>query len=296
MAEVTRHRQGEMIRTVLEVLSPNADGLPAREVIRLVEIELPPSEYESQEYPSTYGGRRYDKIIRFATIPMTKAGWLVKSKGTWIATADGIRAVDTFSDPAELMRESVRIYREWRKAQTNDSISLDDDVPGEEPESTVTLEEAEETAHQDILDFLSRMPPYDFQDLVAGLLEGLGYHVGWVSPPGPDRGLDIVAHTDPLGVNGPRMKIQVKRRSDKIAVDEVRSFTAVLGNTDVGVFVATGGFTSDASAFARHDQTKRLTLIDAPALVELWIQNYDNLSESARQRLPLRPIYFLDIK
>jgi len=296
VAEVTRKRQGEMIRTVMEVLSPYADGLPAREVIRLVEIELPPSEYEAQDYPSAYGGRRYNKIIRFATIPMTKAGWLVKNKGTWIATADGVQALATFSDPAQLMKESVRIYREWRKARSINDVSLGEDVPDEAPESSITLEEAEETARQDILDYLFRMPPYDFQDLVARLLEGLGYHVAWVSPPGPDRGLDIVAHTDPLGVSGPRMKVQVKRRSDKIAVDEVRSFTAVLGSSDVGVFVATGGFTSDASAFARHDQNKRLTLIDASALVDLWIQNYENLSETARQRLPLRPIYFLDIR
>ncbi len=37
------------------------------------------------------------------------------------------------------------------------------------------------------------MNPYEFQDLVAALLKAMGYHVNYVSPPGPDRGLDIVA-------------------------------------------------------------------------------------------------------
>jgi hypothetical protein len=43
---------------------------------------------------------------------------------------------------------------------------------------TVPRESAEIEEH------LEQMNPYDFQDLVAGLLRALGYHVAWVSPPG----------------------------------------------------------------------------------------------------------------
>ena len=31
---------------------------------------------------------------------------------------------------------------------------------------------------------LKVMGPYDFQNLVAGLLRGMGYHVAWVAPRG----------------------------------------------------------------------------------------------------------------
>ena len=34
--------------------------------------------------------------------------------------------------------------------------------------------------------------------LVAVLLGGMGYHVSWNAPPGPDRGIDIIAHNDPF--------------------------------------------------------------------------------------------------
>jgi restriction system protein len=33
----------------------------------------------------------------------------------------------------------------------------------------------------------------------------MGYYVDWVSLPGPDRGIDIIAYTDPIGVKGPRL-------------------------------------------------------------------------------------------
>ena len=138
------------------------------------------------------------------------------------------------------------------------------------------------------------MPPYEFQDLVAALLTAMDYHVSWVAPPGKDRGLDIVAYTDPLGAEGPRIKIQVRRRNDsKTTSDDLRSFLAVLSSQDVGIFVSTSGFTSDAIVEARHQEIRRITLIDLETFFDLWVQHYENLTEQDRQRLPLRPVYFL---
>jgi hypothetical protein len=62
---------------------------------------------------------------------------------------------------------------------------------------TITYEKADEEAWKEIEAHLRAMPPYDMQDLVAGLLKALGYHIEWVSPPGRDAGIDIIAHTDP---------------------------------------------------------------------------------------------------
>ena len=104
--------------------------------------------------------------------------------------------------------------------------------------------------------YLAEMPPYEFQDLVAALLKAMGYHVLWVAPPGPDRGIDMIAHTDPLGTTSPRIKVQVKRTPEsKIPVQEIRSFMAVIGDQDVGIYIAAGGFTSEANArrVARRD-------------------------------------------
>jgi restriction system protein len=105
--------------------------------------------------------------------------------------------------------------------------------------------------------------------------------------------MDVLAWTDPLGTRPPRIKTQVKRRRDNISVDELRSFMALLGEDDVGLFVTTGGFTKDAQDEARTQEKRKITLIDRQRLVELWIEYMDRIGEDTRQLLPLKPIYFL---
>ena len=122
----------------------------------------------------------------------------------------------------------------------------------------------------------------------------MGYHVLWVAPPGPDRGVDLIAHNDPLGTSSPRIKVQVKRQPDtKISRDGISSFVGTLGNNDVGIFVSAGGFTADAEREARSQEQRRITLIDLDRLVALWIEHSLKLEDADRQRLPLKPIYFL---
>jgi restriction system protein len=265
-------------------------------VVGEVETRLELTDFEKEDYPNTPGVRRFDKILRFSTIPAVKAGWLVKSKGIWTITAEGEAALDKFiDDPAEFMRESVRRYRAWKKLQPDD-----EDVGGVESEdetevlATSGLEEARESAWDGIRAYIAAMTAYPFQDLAAALMEAMGYHVAWIAPPGPDQGLDILAYRDPLGTEDPRIKVQVKQRPDaKTSPDGIRSFMAILGASDVGIFIATGGFTPEARREARNQESRRVTLIDLDRFVELWIEHYDNLDETKRQLLPLEPVWFL---
>jgi restriction system protein len=180
----------------------------------------------------------------------------------------------------------------WRRNQPeepHDSVG-----GGTTPASaTSTLEEAEETAWLEVEQYLQGMNPYEFQELVAALLRAMDYHIAWVSPPGPDQGLDIPAYTDPLGATGPRIKVQVKRRADKITVDGLRAFMALLGNQDVGIFMATGGFTSEAQREVRGQENRRISLIDLQRFFDLWIEHYTAVQEEDRQRLPLTAVHFL---
>ena len=293
MAEVTRKRQGEIIEAVLTVLRDHPDGLPVRDALERVRTILPPTEFERGEYPNNPGVERYGKIVRFTTIGPVKAGWMVKDRGTWTVTEAGKAVIGKFSDSAELMRESVRLYRKWKSAQPTPDDDLGIDESGTDEVPSVALELAEESAWQEISSYLAEMPPYDFQQLVADLLEAMGYHIVWVAPPGPDQGVDVIAATDRLGASGPRIKVQVKRQQGRISVDGIRSFMAVLGANDIGLFVNTGGFTTEADREARTQETRRITLLGAQKLVDLWIEHYDELPEQARHRLPLRPVHFL---
>jgi restriction system protein len=294
MAEITRQRSGELMRAVFNILEKHPEGLLAREVIRQVEALVPPSEFELSEYEASPGSRRFDKIIRFQTICPVKAGWMTKDKGTWKVTPDGIAAALNFPDDADFTREGVRLYRIWRKGEPASEIEDGNgEIDIDPPYSSVTLEEAEETARQETRDHLAKMNPYEVQDLVAALLRAMGYHVSWIAPPGPDKGVDIVAFTDPLGASGPRIRVQVKRRADKIRVDEIRSFIAVISGSDVGIFISLGGFTPDSQSEARHQESRRISLIDVDGLIDLWIENYSRLPEHSRQLMPLKAIYYL---
>jgi restriction system protein len=97
-------------------------------------------------------------------------------------------------------QEANRGYRAWAKERQPAQPEIEQ--ANEVAESTGTLEEAEDSAWAEIRAYLTTMPPYDFQRLVAALLKAMGYYVDWIAPPGPDGGIDLIAHTDPLGTTG----------------------------------------------------------------------------------------------
>ena len=172
---------------------PNQEGLQAKTVLQELSRVVPPTTFEATCYPDKPNVRRFEKIARFSTIPAVKAGWLLKDKGLWSLTDEGRAACDKYPDPDTFYAEASRLYWKWRLDQPEADVAT---IADESAESATAFEEAEESAWSEIEGHLSRTNPYDFQNLVAGLLRGMGYHVVWIAPPGPDKGLDILAHTD----------------------------------------------------------------------------------------------------
>jgi restriction system protein len=295
MAEITTRRVSELVRKLFGILAEHPDGLRAAAAVEKLANAVTLTEHEAGSYAP--GVRRFDKIVRFATIVCVKAGWLNKHRGTWSLTEEGVAAYKAYSDPEEFYREATRRYRKWKAAQVNaetsESTSSADEASTPEDSATITFEQAEEQAWSEIERYLSSMDPYDFQHLVADLLQAMGYFVTWISPPGKDGGVDIIAYTDPLGTKPPRIKVQVKRVATKVDIDGLKSFLAIVNDHDVGLFVATAGFTKDAQDFARAQERRQITLIDLERLVDLWVQHFSRLDDLARRRLPLTPIYFL---
>jgi len=300
MAEITRRRTGEFLRELFKILMATTDGMRASEALQLLASRFTLTPYEADNYES--GSRRFEKIVRFATVDCVKAGWLVKDKGVWSITDEGRAAHAELTDPEAFYKRACKLYAEWKAAQpdaepstaTGGSAAVSvEDVENTAKAVSVTFEESEEQAWAEISQYMRAMNPYDFQDLVADLLRAMSYHVTWVSPPGKDGGLDILAWPDALGTRLPRIKVQVKRQQQSVSVDGLRSFMALLGDDDVGLFVCTGGFTKDAETEARTQEKRRVTLIGLEKLFDLWDEHYDKLTDQARRRLPLRSIRFL---
>jgi len=226
MAEITRRRTGEFLRELFTILLANPEGMRASDALQLLASRFTLTPYEADNYES--GARRFEKIVRFATVDCVKAGWLVKDKGVWSITDAGQAAHAELPDPEAFYKRACKLYAEWKAAQPDAESSAGaatlatsavEDVGNNAKAVSVTFEEAEEQAWAEVSQYLRAMNPYDFQDLVADLLRAMSYHVTWVSPPGKDGGVDILAWPDALGTRPPRIKVQVKRQQQPVSVD-----------------------------------------------------------------------------
>ncbi|MCT8335911.1 restriction endonuclease [Leptospira sp. 85282-16] len=167
----------------------------------------------------------------------------------------------------------------------NTSNNLDDSE-----ELQIIKEDFELKAHEFIKDRISKISWEEMQELVAGLLKAMGYKAR-VSKKGPDRGRDIIASPDGLGLEEPRIVVEVKHRTTSMGVTEVRSFLGGLREKDRGIFVSTSGFTKETKYEAERSVIP-CTLVDLDHLVELIIDNYDNFDPYSRSILPLKKLYW----
>jgi len=127
-----------------------------------------------------------------------------------------------------------------------------------------------------------------FTELVAAILRAQGY-TARVSPPGADRGVDIVAGSGPLGLESPRVTVQVKSGSYQVGQPDLQSLIGSVQDTqaDHGLFVSWGGFSK--AVWARTNELYfRIRLWDRQRLVDSLLAVYDRLSEDIRAELLFR--------
>src|SRR6187549_2245303 len=118
------------------------------------------------------------------------------------------------------------------------------------------------------------------QELVAGILRAMGYHTH-VSPEGADRGVDIFASPDGLGLQEPRIFVEVKHRTQVIGSKEIRAFLGGRKKGDKCLYVSTGGFTKDAHYEAERAEIAT-TLISLRVLRKLVVEHYEHLDAETR--------------
>jgi restriction system protein len=139
--------------------------------------------------------------------------------------------------------------------------------------------------------FNSTLKGHDFARFCGWLFEALGYSVR-VSEAGPDGGIDILATEDPLGVKRPLLKVQCKSGSGKSKPSEVQALNGTLAESELGVFIAVGGYTPQAEQAARG--MPKMRLIGPDELIELVLAHYPQLPDDAKQAIPLRRVWMPD--
>ena len=230
-----------------------------------------------------------------------KAGFLRKPGGVWHLTPDGEEALLLGEQQfiAEAKRRASQVRRAQQRENAAQTLPTADgdasEASNEEVQSAIGIEQYQDTAMSSIVENVRALGPYEFQNLCAALLRGMGYHVRDVAAPGPDGGIDIVAYTDPLGAHPPRVKVQVKHRAAVTGTPDLQNLIGALAEGDIALFVSSSGFAAGCRSFARNN-SKHLELIDLPRFIELWREHYGKLSEEDKSLLPLQAIYFLDEK
>lgn len=279
MNELSLQRISELIRGVIELLWPKPHGLSAREVMSHIPEVTKLTEYEQNLSPSTHLPR-YERVIRLATLPLVKAGWLVKtSQGQWYLTDDGRGACRRFSKPADFYLESLRISEGGKPTPA---------------EVLMSLEMVQEKAWEHIIEYIREKNSVDVRRLVAVLFEAMQYHITWVAPPEKKRGLiDMVANADILGANPCRILVEVKHTGQPVTVEGLRSFHALLRAKDFGLLVSTGGFTVEVREVLNTSSFQKVNAMDPEKFFDIWVKHYDKLGQEAHKLLPLKAVYFL---
>jgi restriction system protein len=162
---------------------------------------------------------------------------------------------------------------------------------GEKEAEAVVRAEVLEKADEFIEDAINELDWKQMQDLVAGILRSMGYRTT-VSPPGSDRGVDITASPDGLGLQEPRIFVEVKHRTQTpMGAEKIRSFLGGRKPGDKCLYVSTGSFTKEGRYEAERASVP-MTLIDLQGLRRLLVEHYENLDAETRALVPLKRLYW----
>ena len=172
---------------------------------------------------------------------------------------------------------------------------------GQKTETTPATEDQAEAlpdlvqmAHDQIVARIqSRFSGHALTRLVDAVLQIEGW-VTKVSRPGPDGAVDILAGRGTLGLDGPRLCVQVKSQQSPADVTVYRTLQGTMQtfSAEQGLLVCWGGFNRVV-----HQEAKQgyftVRLWDSSDLVRAIYRNYDRLPAEIQAELPLKQVWVM---
>lgn len=131
--------------------------------------------------------------------------------------------------------------------------------------------------------------------IIEAILKAKGY-VTYISPEGPDKGIDILAAPEPLGFGFPKIVVQVKSGdmpTDRLALDQLIGNMQTF-NADQGLLVSWSGFKQSVDREI-PSQFFRVRLWGQKEIIEELLENYHNLEDEIKVELPLTRVWTLSI-
>lgn len=146
-----------------------------------------------------------------------------------------------------------------------------------------------ENAKENLKDAIQSLDAEEMEELFKEILNAMGY-IAERSKKGADRGIDIFASKDGLGLEDPRIFVEVKHRNNQMGAQDIRTFIGGRQAGDKCLYVSTGGFTKEARYEAERSNIP-LKLIDIEDLANLVSLHYDKFSAEGKILLPLKKVY-----
>lgn len=165
--------------------------------------------------------------------------------------------------------------------------------PAEDPEPTSVVD-FQEAARDQIADrIMARFKGHGLALLVEEILRCQGYFT-YRSPEGPDKGIDLLAGTGPMGFGEPRICVQVKSGQDAVDSPALHQLIGAMSTVKAtyGLFVSWGGFKSSVM----KDLPSKffgVRLWNQKDIIDQLLLHYEQLSDETRAELPLKRIWTL---
>lgn len=253
------------------------------------------SEAEQNEMLPSGTQRRWHNRADWACYDLFRAGLLSRPRrGVYVITETGKTLAA--KKPAVIDRDFLMQYPEFaafaqQTGKSREPKSKDAKSPVLLTEQT-TPEEILENAHQvvqanltkEVLENVTRMNPYKFEQLVVDLLVAMGYggsreEAARVTKASNDEGIDGIINEDRLGLDV--IYIQAKRWQNTVGRREIQSFVGALAGQKAqkGIFITTSDFGDTALAYAKNVHQK-IILIDGERLAALMIEHNIGVSRT----------------
>ena len=259
---------------LLKVLKDAGGSLSIRDAIAKTKEFYPELTDEEKASMLTSGENRLNNRIAWCRQRLVEKGEIDSStRGIWKITEEGKKRVE--AEWPSWKAEYVEIKPHIRTQRSSESIKKQEDVTTPTELIDSTIGEITEDVKAQILNRLKDVEPATFENIVAQLLEKLGYGSeddGNIKVTGRshDGGIDGICSLDKLGLG--KVIFQAKRWNSNVGIKEVSQLVGAVHSNRVsnGILITTADFTADAKKEA--DRAGNIRLIDGQELASLMIQ------------------------
>lgn len=291
----------EIRRPALQLLAERGTLTRVGDVFDLLAPRFKLTEDELLEMLPSGTQRKWNNRVNWSCFDLFKAKLLERpNKGYYQINDAGRKALK--EGPEQITRKYLsQISKDFELFATTGlnpggtkSVRPSPDPIERTPDEQIGLamETIDRSLRSDLLEHLSNVKPYRFEQIVIDLLFAMGYggsreEAAKVTKRSGDEGIDGVINEDRLGLDV--IYVQAKRWKSTVGRPDVQGFVGALAGKQAnkGVFITTSSFSHEAIQFARSISQK-VILIDGTRLAELMIEH--NVGVSTTQTFSIKRV------